>query len=93
MEIKVSVIRPSLNVADYIEKEVRSAMNQALKEIEIICIVVDSDDGTCEILLRLAKTEERIILCHSDKRSHGYQVNMGLRKRIFAFILESYETI
>ncbi len=78
MENKVSVILPSLNVADYIEEAVKSAMNQTLKEIEIICIDAGSDDGTWEILSRLAKTDERIILCHSDKRSYGYQVNMGI---------------
>ena len=37
-EIAVSVIMPSLNVADYIEECIASAVNQTLKEIEIICI-------------------------------------------------------
>lgn len=78
MEIKLSVILPSLNVADYIETALRSAMNQTLRDIEIICIDAGSTDGTWEILSRLAETDDRIILRLSDKRSYGYQVNMGL---------------
>lgn len=78
MEIKVSVILPSLNVKDYIEEAVRSVMGQTLKEIEILCIDASSEDGTWEMLSRLAGVDERIILCHSDVKSYGYQVNMGI---------------
>ena len=78
MGIRLSIILPSLNVADYIEEAVRSAMNQTLREIEIICIDAGSNDGTWEILSGLAEEDDRIVLCHSDKRSYGYQVNMGL---------------
>ncbi|MCH5256120.1 MAG: glycosyltransferase [Lachnospiraceae bacterium] len=78
MGIRLSIILPSLNVADYIEEAVRSVMNQTLKEIEIICIDAGSDDGTWKILSGLAAEDERIVLCRSDKRSYGYQVNMGL---------------
>ena len=66
MQVKVSIIMPSLNVKNYIEETVRSAMNQTLREIEMICIDAGSEDGTWEILSHLAETDERIILCHSD---------------------------
>lgn len=69
---------PSLNVANYIEEAVQSAKKQTLHEIELICIDAGSDDGTWEILSRLAKTDDRIILRHSDKKSYGYQVNLGI---------------
>lgn len=78
MEVKVSIILPSLNVRNYIEKAVRSAMEQTLREIEILCIDAGSDDGTWEILSELAKADERIILCRSAVKSYGYQVNMGI---------------
>lgn len=78
MSIKVSIIMPSLNVEKYIEEAVRSAMRQTLNEIEIICIDAGSDDGTWEILTRLANFDRRIVLCHSNIKSYGYQVNMGI---------------
>ncbi len=77
-DIKVSVIMPSLNVAQYIEKAVRSACMQSLYEIEIICIDAASTDGTWEILNRLADEDSRIILVKSVRRSYGYQVNCGM---------------
>ena len=78
MAVKVSIILPSLNVRNYIKEAVRSAMEQTLKEIEILCIDADSDDGTWEILSGLTAADERIHLCRSDVRSYGYQVNMGI---------------
>lgn len=78
MEVKVSVILPSLNVKDYIEEAVRSAMEQTLQEIEIICIDAGSEDGTWEILSELAESDERMILRKSAVKSYGYQVNMGI---------------
>ena len=72
MSIKVSIIMPSLNVEKYIEEAVRSAMRQTLNEIEIICIDAGSDDGTWEILTRLANFDRRIVLCHSNIKSYGY---------------------
>lgn len=78
MQVKVSIIMPSLNVVNYIEESVKSAMNQTLREIEIICIDAGSDDGTWERLSDLIKMDERIVLCHSDIKSYGYQVNMGI---------------
>ena len=38
----VSIIMPSLNVVSYIEECLQSAINQTLKDIEIICIVSGS---------------------------------------------------
>ena len=35
---KVSVILPSLNVADYIEECMDSVVHQSLQELEIICV-------------------------------------------------------
>lgn len=78
MEIKVSVILPSLNVGNYIEEAVRSVMGQTLREIEMLCIDAGSDDGTWEILSELAKTDGRIVLCRSAVKSYGRQVNMGI---------------
>ncbi len=76
---KISVIMPSLNVGKYIRESVCSVMRQTLKDIEILCIDAGSEDGTWEILQDLSKKDERICLYHSDIKSYGYQVNMGLR--------------
>lgn len=76
---KVSIIMPSLNVADYIEFAVRSVMKQSMVDIEIICIDAGSNDGTWEILESLANEDKRILLVKTSTRSYGYQVNLGIK--------------
>ncbi len=76
--IKVSVILPSLNVAEYIEECMDSLINQSLKELEIVCVDAGSVDGTREMLDRYAYNDQRITVLHSDMKSYGKQVNMGI---------------
>lgn len=78
-EIAVSVIMPSLNVVDYIEECIASAVNQTLREIEIICIDAGSKDGTLEIIEKYAQQDSRIRLVKTDFQSYGAQVNLGIR--------------
>lgn len=79
MDIKVSVVVPSLNVASYIKECMDSIIGQTLQEIEIICIDAGSTDGTFEILQRYAKKDKRIRLIRSEKKSYGYQINLGIQ--------------
>lgn len=75
---KVSVILPSLNVKQYIDKCINSVRNQSLKDIEILCIDAGSEDGTLEILKEYAQKDERVHVFLSNKRSYGAQVNQGI---------------
>ena len=78
MSPKVSVIMPSLNVGKYIKKCITSVCRQTLQDIEIICVDAGSTDGTLEILEEAAAADERIRIIHSDVKSYGYQMNLGL---------------
>ena len=75
---KVSVIMPSLNVEPYIRECINSVVNQTLQEIEIICVDAGSTDGTLEVLEEYARQDQRITIIHSDKKSYGYQMNIGI---------------
>lgn len=76
---KVSLVLPSLNVSRYIEECLQSAINQELKEIEIICVDAGSTDGTLEIIRNYAERDKRIKLILSEKKSYGYQMNLGMQ--------------
>lgn len=76
--VKVSILMPSFNVGKYIEPCIRSVISQTLQEIEIICIDAGSTDGTLEILQKYSTMDSRIRLIHSDRKSYGYQVNLGI---------------
>ena len=77
-KIKISIIMPSFNVREFIEECIESVVNQTLRDIEIICVDAGSTDGTLEILEEYAKKDSRIELLHSDKKSYGYQMNLGI---------------
>lgn len=77
---KVSVVMPSLNVASYIKQCIESVINQSLKDIEIICIDAGSTDGTMEILKEYERSDSRVMLLTSEKKSYGYQMNRAISK-------------
>lgn len=76
--IKVSVIMPSLNVSKYIRPCIESVIHQTLRDIEIICVDAGSTDGTLEILEEYAGSDPRISVIRSEKKSYGYQMNLGM---------------
>lgn len=94
-KVKVSIIMPSLNVGKYIEECLESALNQTLKDIEIICIDAGSTDGTWEYLKEMSKCDSRIKLIHSDIKSYGAQVNYGVKlaKGEYVAVLETDDYI
>lgn len=75
---EITVIMPSLNVCAYIRESVSSVLAQSLQNMEILCIDAGSTDGTWEILKELEVADARIRVYHSDVKSYGYQVNLGI---------------
>ena len=69
---------PSLNVVDYIQECMESVVNQTLKDIEIICVDAGSTDGTLEILREYEEKDSRVKIILSDRKSYGYQMNLGM---------------
>ena len=75
---KISVIIPCLNSVKYIRETMESLVNQTLSDIEMLVVDAGSTDGTLEILREYTKSDERVRLMHSDKKSMGYQYNLGI---------------
>ena len=84
--IKVSVLMPSLNVVRYIRECMESVISQTMKEMEVLCIDAGSTDGTLEILEEYAQKDRRVRLIKADKKSYGYQMNLGLKEAVGEYI-------
>lgn len=84
--IDISIILPSLNVAAYIEETIESVIRQTLRNIEIICVDAGSTDGTLEILREYEKKDSRIKIILSEKKSYGYQINIGMRQAVGRYV-------
>ncbi|SKB65937.1 Glycosyltransferase involved in cell wall bisynthesis [Lachnospiraceae bacterium] len=79
MSVKVSVLMPTLNVVKYFKKCIESVLNQTLRDIQVIIIDAGSTDGTLQIAEQYVRNDSRVMLIHSEKKSYGYQMNLGIK--------------
>lgn len=77
--IKVSIIIPIYNMAEWIEQCIDSIEQQSLKEIEIICINDGSTDGSLDKLNDLASRYDNIVVLTQDNQGSGPARNLGIR--------------
>lgn len=75
---KVSVIVPVYNAEKYLEQCLSSILGQTLKDIEVICVVDNSTDGSAEILERFAEEDGRLRVLMSPGLGAGGARNVGL---------------
>lgn len=81
MPPKISVIIPVYNVEKYIERAVRSAINQTFKDIEILIIDDCGQDNSMQIAEDFAKADSRIkILKHEKNKGLGEARNTGIEQ-------------
>lgn len=74
----ISVIIPVYNVKKYIEKCIRSILNQSYRKLEIIIIDDGSTDGSEVICEKLKNEDQRIILLHQENGGQSSARNKGL---------------
>lgn len=77
MSVKVSVVVPVYNVERYVERCVRSLMEQTLQDIEIIIVNDGSKDGSRDIVGRLAESDSRIRIIDNVNSGYGVSINLG----------------
>ena len=77
----VSAVLPCLNEVKHIEAAVRSVLAQAPPECDFEVLVVDgmSDDGTREVLTRLAAEDDRLRVLDNPRRITPVAMNIGIR--------------
>lgn len=100
---KVSIVIPVYNVAPFLRQCLDSAVNQTLKEIEIICVNDGSTDSSPEILEEYAAKDPRVKIINKENSGYGASMNRGLQMatgEYFAVLesddfcmLDMYETL
>ena len=66
-EPKVSFLIPVYNKAKYLPLALRSAQNQSLRDIEIVCLDDGSTDNSVEVVEKFQKDDPRIVLFKHEK--------------------------
>lgn len=64
---KISIIIPVYNTEKYLERCLKTVINQSLKEIEIIIVNDCSPDNSLEIIKKFEEKDRRIILIDKEK--------------------------
>lgn len=77
-DIKVSIIIPVYNSKDFLIKCIDSALNQTLKDIEVICIDDGSSDGSLDKLNHYANVDSRLKVFSQTNQGAGAARNKGL---------------
>lgn len=77
--IKLSIIVPVYNVAEYLERCLNSLINQTLNEIEIICVNDGSTDNSLCILEKFAGLDERIKIINQKNKGLSGARNTGIK--------------
>ncbi|PIC63990.1 hypothetical protein CSV79_08705 [Sporosarcina sp. P13] len=76
--IKVSVVIPVYNLEQYIERCIKSVINQNLKEIEIIIVNDGSSDNSAKIINKYQKEDYRIIAINQENSGVSSARNRGI---------------
>lgn len=77
--MKVSVVVPVYNAAEYIEKTAELLLSQTLDDIEIILVNDGSTDASGEICQRLARQNSKIRCVTTENRGVSAARNTGIR--------------
>lgn len=93
--VKVSVIIPVYNVERYIEECLCSAMQQTLKEIEIICVDDGSSDQSVELIEKYAEHDFRVRIIMQKNAGASVARNTGIKaaKGEYVYFLDSDDYI
>lgn len=84
---KISVIIPVYNVEAYVEKCVRSVLEQTFTDMEIICVDNGSTDRSLAVLTKLAQTDPRVRVFSVENLGPGHSRNKGLEEATGEYIL------
>ncbi|NNC82849.1 MAG: glycosyltransferase family 2 protein [Flavobacteriales bacterium] len=82
----VSIIIPCYNAADFLERCVRSAVEQTYPSTEVICVDDGSTDATWQVLQELAGRFPELKLIHQENQGAPAARNAGLEMARGAYI-------
>jgi len=66
MNPKVSVIIPAYNTEAFIEKSIRSVLNQTVKHVEVVVVDDASNDRTCQVVNNITDSRVKLFLSEQN---------------------------
>ena len=78
--VKISVVMPIYNAADYLKPALDSVINQTLTDIELICVDDGSTDNSLSIIKEYQQTDERVRILTENNAGPSIARNKGLAR-------------
>ena len=79
MSPKISIIVPVYNVEEYLDRCIKSILNQTFKDFELILIDDGSKDNSSKICDQYAMEDNRIKVIHKENSGQATSRNIGLK--------------
>lgn len=76
--VGISVIMPVYNVSNYLENAINSIKNQTFKDVEIICVNDGSTDNSLDVLNKIRKDSDNLVIVNQENSGPGIARNMGI---------------
>ncbi|WP_101846552.1 glycosyltransferase family 2 protein [Zhihengliuella sp. ISTPL4] len=83
----LSVIVPTHNVRSWISETIRSILAQDVVDMEVIVVDDHSDDGTPELIERVAAADSRVTVVRATNRGGGSARNEGVARATGRYIV------
>ena len=77
--MKFSIIMPVYNVEKYVEKAIRSVVNQTYKNFELIVVNDGTKDNSMEIVKKIQKIDKRIKIYNKENGGLSSARNYGMK--------------
>ncbi len=74
----ISIVLPTYNRCDYLERAISSVLNQTMKAWELIIVDDGSTDRSFQLLESYVDTYPHIRLVRHSHRGHPYSLNVGI---------------
>lgn len=75
---KLSIIIPVYNVEKYLPKCLGSILEQPFKDLEVICVNDGSTDDSLDVLQKIKKNDDRVVIIDKKNEGSGIARNIGL---------------
>jgi glycosyltransferase involved in cell wall biosynthesis len=82
----ISVVMPVWNMSGFLERSVRSVLNQTYRDFELIAVDDGSTDDTANILLRIAAGDPRVRVISQKNSGIVRALNRGIEEARYEYV-------
>ena len=84
--MRFSIIMPVYNVEKYVEKSIRSILNQTYKNFELIVVNDGTKDNSMEIIRKIQKEDSRVKVYSKKNGGVSSARNYGLKRATGVYV-------